>query len=65
MQSAQRRERADRGSRSARAERVREGIDAGLEVMTLRTIELPDGRRIQILTRPRPETMSELMGAAE
>jgi hypothetical protein len=33
--------------------------------MTLRTIEFPDGRRVQILTRPRPEAMSELMEAPE
>ncbi|WP_414473403.1 hypothetical protein [Microvirga sp. M2] len=56
---------ADRASGPSRAERVREGINAGLEVMTLRTIEFPDGRRVQILTRPRPETMSGLMEAPE
>lgn len=56
---------AERTSGSSRAERIREGIDAGLEVMTLRTIEFPDGRRVQILTRPRPETMSGLMEAPE
>ena len=47
--------------RSTREERVRRGIDSGLELMTLRTIEYPDGRRIQILTRPDPGAMSELL----
>jgi type IV secretory pathway VirB10-like protein len=60
-QAAQRREQAARTVRNARAERIREGLDAGLEVMTLRTIEFPDGRRVQILTRPQPGALSELM----
>jgi hypothetical protein len=47
--------------RLTREERVRQGIDSGLELMTLRTIEYPDGRRVQILTRPSPGTMSELL----
>jgi outer membrane biosynthesis protein TonB len=47
--------------RSTREERVRRGIDSGLELMTLRTIEYPDGRRVQILTRPDPGAMSELL----
>lgn len=46
-----------------REERVRQGLDSGLELMTLRTIEYPDGRRVQILTRPGPNTMSELLEA--
>jgi hypothetical protein len=29
--------------------------------MNLRTIQLPDGRRIQVLTRPDPRTMSEVL----
>lgn len=53
--------RAERRSRDARIERIRRGIDSGLEVMNLRTIELPDGRRINILTRPDPEFMSEIL----
>ncbi|WP_445503626.1 hypothetical protein [Microvirga sp. G4-2] len=51
--------------RSTRAARVREGLNSGLEVMTLRTIEFPDGRRIQILTKPRPGAMSELLDTPE
>lgn len=39
---------------------VQEGIDSGLEVMRLRTIEFPDGRRITILTRPEPGAVSEV-----
>jgi hypothetical protein len=49
--------------RMTREERVRRGLDSGLELMTLRTIEYPDGRRVQILTRPSPSAMSELLEA--
>jgi hypothetical protein len=48
-------------TRLSREERVRRGLDSGLELMTLRTIEYPDGRRVQILTRPSPGVMSELL----
>jgi len=64
-QTVQRRELAAQKPRETRAERIREGVNAGLEVMTLRTIEFPDGRRVQILTRPRPGAMSELMDVPE
>jgi hypothetical protein len=47
--------------RMTREDRVKRGIDSGLELMTLRTIEYPDGRRVQILTRPDPGAMSELL----
>lgn len=47
--------------RTTREDRVKRGIDSGLELMTLRTIEYPDGRRVQILTRPDPGAMSELL----
>lgn len=50
-------------TRLSREERVRQGLDSGLELMTLRTIEYPDGRRVQILTRPTPGAMSELLEA--
>ena len=33
----------------------------GLEIMNLRTIELPDGRRIRILTKPDPETVRRVL----
>jgi hypothetical protein len=46
--------------RGPRFRSVQEGIDSGLQVMRLRTIEFPDGRRITILTRPEPGAMSEL-----
>ena len=42
----------ERRARATRYGSVQEGIDAGLEVMRLRTIQLPDGRRIEVLTRP-------------
>lgn len=48
---------------AARRERIiREGRAEGLELMTLRTIEFPDGRRVQVLTRPDPGTVQELLG---
>lgn len=64
-QGIQRRDVAEQDPRGGRAERIREGVNSGLEVMTLRTIEFPDGRRMQILTRPRPGEISELMNAQE
>lgn len=33
-----------------------------LQVMTLRTVEFPDGRRMQFLTRPQPEAMYDPYG---
>lgn len=65
VQTAQPRRAADRTTRLTREERVRQGVEAGLEVMTLRTIEFPDGRRVQILTRPRPGAVSEFMDAPQ
>jgi hypothetical protein len=50
-----------RYDRNRRYQTIQEGLDAGLEVMRLQTIELPDGRRIRVLTRPDPATMSELL----
>ncbi|WP_147707753.1 hypothetical protein [Microvirga massiliensis] len=37
----------------------------GLEIMNLRTIELPDGRRIRILTKPDPETVRRVLARPE
>lgn len=48
-------------SEAARSRQIRAGMNAGLEIMTLRTIELPDGRRMQILTRPDPEDMAQFL----
>jgi hypothetical protein len=64
-QVIQQREVAEQPARNTREERVRQGLNSGLEVMNLRTIEFPDGRRVQILTRPRPGSMSELLDRAE
>lgn len=50
----------ERRARITRYGSVQEGIDAGLEVMRLRTIQLPDGRRIEVLTRPNQDIASEL-----
>jgi hypothetical protein len=47
--------------RSVRSARVRDAVNSGLEVMSLRTIELPDGRRIDVLVRPSPRALSRLM----
>jgi len=41
-----------RRARIARYGSIQEGLDAGLQVMRMRTIQLPDGRRITVLTRP-------------
>ncbi|NBJ13140.1 hypothetical protein [Microvirga arsenatis] len=49
---AQPRNGAERRARILRYGSAQEGVDAGLQVMRLRTIQLPDGRRIDILTRP-------------
>lgn len=55
-------ERFDRdGNRSAR---LRDGVNSGLEVMSLRTIEFPDGRRVDVLVRPGPRALSRLMDEA-
>jgi hypothetical protein len=50
----------ERRARGTRYGSAQEGIDAGLEVMRLRTIQLPDGRRIEILTRPNQDIAGEL-----
>ncbi len=50
----------ERRARMSRYGSVQEGVDAGLEVMRLRTIELPDGRRIDVLTRPNQDITSQL-----
>jgi hypothetical protein len=50
----------ERRARVTRYGSVREGLDAGLQVMRLRTIQLPDGRRIDILTRPDQDIASGL-----
>ncbi len=49
-----------RNRRTTRFETVQEGVDSGLELMRMRTIQFPDGRRITILTRPEPGTLSGL-----
>ncbi|HZH53058.1 MAG TPA: hypothetical protein VEZ16_14395 [Microvirga sp.] len=46
---------------SIRSARVRDAVNSGLEVMSLRTIEFPDGRRIEVLVRPSPSALSRLM----
>ncbi|MBB3017777.1 pyruvate/2-oxoglutarate dehydrogenase complex dihydrolipoamide acyltransferase (E2) component [Microvirga lupini] len=50
----------ERRARGTRYGSVQEGLDAGLQVMRLRTIQLPDGRRIEILTRPNQDIASQL-----
>lgn len=52
VSQAQPRNAIERRARVTRYGSVREGLDAGLQVMRLRTIQLPDGRRIDVLTRP-------------
>ena len=48
-------------SQGPRLGRVQGGPGTRLEVMNLRTIQFPDGRRVTILTRPNPEASSGLM----
>jgi cytoskeletal protein RodZ len=50
----------ERRARVTRYGSMREGLDAGLQVMRLRTIQLPDGRRIDVLTRPDQDIASGL-----
>lgn len=50
----------ERRARVTRYGSIREGMDSGLQVMRLRTIQLPDGRRIDILTRPDQDIASGL-----
>ena len=52
MSQAEPRNALERRARITRYGSVQEGLDAGLQVMRLRTIQLPDGRRITVLTRP-------------
>lgn len=52
----------ERRARVTRYGSVQEGVDAGLEVMRLQTIQLPDGRRIEVLTRPNQDIAGELPG---
>lgn len=62
-QASQRRDLADSRARSTRQAGIPDGRYSGLQIMTLRTIEFPDGRRVQILTRPQPEGMSRFVEA--
>jgi hypothetical protein len=47
--------------RNRRFSTVQEAVDSGLEVMNLRTIEFPDGHRINVLTRPDPRSLSGIL----
>jgi len=49
------------GRRNGRFESIQRGIDSGLEVMRLRTIQFPDGRRITVLTKPDSTSLSEFL----
>jgi hypothetical protein len=40
-------------------------LENGLEIMNLRTIEFPDGRRIKVLMRPDPETIRRVLERPE
>jgi hypothetical protein len=48
-------------SQGTRLGRVQAGPGNRLEVMNLRTIQFPDGRRVTILTRPNPDATSGLI----
>lgn len=40
---------------------VRDAVKSGLVVMNLRTLELPDGRRITVLVEPDPRALPGMM----
>ena len=40
---------------------VQDAVDAGLQVMRLQTLEYPDGRRVDVLTRLPPEDMERVL----
>lgn len=48
-------------SQGTRLGRAQAGPGTRLEVMNLRTIQFPDGRRVTILTRPNPDATSGLI----
>jgi len=50
----------ERRARISRYGTIQEGLDSGLQLMRLRTIQLPDGRRIEVLTRPDQDIASQL-----
>ena len=60
MSQAESRRAFERRARVTRYGSMQEGLDAGLQVMRLRTIQLPDGRRIDVLTRPDQDIASGL-----
>jgi outer membrane biosynthesis protein TonB len=60
LSQAEPRSAIERRARVTRYRSVEEGLDAGLQVMRLRTIQLPDGRRIDVLTRPDQDIASGL-----
>lgn len=49
------------GPVSTRVHTVRQALGSGLVVMRLRTLEYPDGRRVNVLTKPDPDTMQRLL----
>jgi hypothetical protein len=61
MSQAEPRNAFERRARIARYGSIQEGVDAGLQVMRLRTIQLPDGRRITVLTRPDQDIASGMI----
>lgn len=66
-QTGLRRQGPDRrmAARSPSSERrfktVRDAVDAGYRIATIRTIEYPDGRRVQVMTRTDPGTELDLL----
>lgn len=48
-------------SSERRFKTVRDAVDAGYRIATIRTIEYPDGRRVQVMTRTDPGTELDLL----
>ncbi|WP_201832878.1 hypothetical protein [Microvirga zambiensis] len=61
MSQAEPRNAFERRARITRYGSIQEGLDAGLQVMRLRTIQLPDGRHITVLTRPDQDIASGMI----
>jgi hypothetical protein len=57
----ERRRLAEQPSRNRRFSTVQDAVDSGLEIMNLRTIEFPDGHRINVLVRPDPRSLPDIL----
>lgn len=61
LQASDRQIAARLSSSERRFKTVRDAVDAGYRIATIRTIEFPDGRRVQVMTRTDPGTELDLL----